>query len=169
MKALPIRAVGGNVLLRKVAMDVHRSGLVVYGAGNGLVLQVGEVVGLGGRWTQDRPWQPPMPNVQPDYINGRIDPNWKPPDLSRRPEILPARFAAGHQDWLETVKVGDLVVFTQARAYDVFQFENEDIIVYPGCWLHGRVEETSMADHPELRRYLPDSFDTEAPDRKLRG
>ena len=163
-KTFPLRAVGGNVLLRKVAMDVHRSGLVIYSSGQAQIFQIGEVVGLGGRWTQDRPWQPPMPTVRRGTLdNGDPDPNWRPPDLSQRPAILPARFAEGHREWLETVKVGDLVVYTQARAYDIFTYKDEDFIVYPGCWLHGTVEHASIADHPELRRYMKDSFDTEAP------
>jgi hypothetical protein len=78
------------------------------------------------------------------------------------PQIQPARFDAAHKDWLEDLKVGDLVVYTQARCYDVFPWNGEDILVYPGDWLHGRVEETSLAEHPELRRYLPDTFDSEA-------
>jgi hypothetical protein len=166
----PFRAVGGNVLLRKVAMDAHRSGLAIYSSGQALIFQIGEVVGLGGRWTQDRPWQPPMPTVRRGVLdNGSPDMNWTPPDLSQRPAILPARFDEGHRAWLETVKVGDLVVYTQARAYDVFTWHDEDFIVYPGCWLHGRVENTSISDHPELRRYMKDSFDTAAPDRKRHG
>ncbi len=168
--SIPLRGVGGNVLLRKVAMDVHRGQLVVYNGGQGQILQVGEVVGLGGRWTQNRPWQPPMPAPRrPMMPDGSPDMAWKPPDLSRMPQIQPARFDEAHKAWLEDLKVGDLVVYTQARCYDVFRWEDEDILVMPGDWLHGRVEETSLAEHPELRRYLPDTFDTEAaarPDRQ---
>jgi hypothetical protein len=168
-KEIPLRALGGNVLLRKVAMDVHLGQLVIFNAGGGKVLQVGEVVGLGGRWTQDRPWQPPMPAIRPVLMeDGSVDPNWKPPDLSRMPQIQPARFDQRHIERLDTLKVGDLVVYTQARAYDVFNWKGEDILVYPGNWIHGRVEESSIND-PSKRRYLLDNFDTEAPDRKLHG
>jgi hypothetical protein len=168
-KVIPLRAVGGNVLLRKVAMDVHRGNLIVFVSGQSQVLQVGEIVGLGSRWTQDRPWQPPMPNVTRGVLNdGSPDMSWTPPDLSMRPAVLPPRFSAGHQERLALLKPGDLVVYTQARAYDVFNFMGEDILVYPGCWIHGVVEDASINDVSK-RRYLEDSFDTAAPDRKLRG
>lgn len=159
----PLRAVGGNVLIRKVALDIHRGDLVGFAGTTNTILQIGEIVGLGGRWSQWRPWQPPVPAIRPILMpDGSQDPNWRPPDLSMRPAILPGRFDEGHIEWLSQLKVGDLVVFTQARAYDTFRWNDEDIIVFPGCWLHGIVEDTAIADHPELRRYLPDTFDTEA-------
>ena len=163
---VPLRGIGGNVLLRKVSMDVHRGQLIVYNTMQGNILQVGEIVGLGGRWTQNQPWQPPMPTPKRTLMpDGSPDPIWKPPDLSRVPQRQPARFQAGHEGWLEDLKVGDLVVYTLARCYDVFPWNGEDILVYPGEWLHGRVEDVSVADDPSLRRYLPDTFDTEATKR----
>jgi hypothetical protein len=157
---IPLRAVGGNVLMRKVAMDVHRAGLVVYGGKSSTVLQVGEIVGLGGRWTQDRPWFPPPPIPKRTPLgNGSWDPDWKAPDLTFRARPLPARFDAAHQEWLSTLKVGDLVIYVQSRAYDVFVWEGEDIIVYPGNWIHGLVDETSIALYPELRRFEREHFD----------
>ena len=167
---IPLRAVGGNVLLRRVANDVYRGDLVVMTSGNGQILQIGEIIGLGGRWTQDRPWQPPMPAVRPILLeDGSVDPNWKPPDLSRMPQIQHATFDERHRERLDTLKVGDLVIFTQARAYDVFQWLGADIVVYPGNWLHGKLEEGAIVAIPGLRRYMQDTFDTEAPDRRLRG
>lgn len=164
-KEIPLRAIGGNVLLRKVAMDAHTCGLVIYNGGQNKVLQIAEVVGLGGRWTQNRPWQPPMPAPRrPLMPDGSPDMSWKPPDLSRLPQPQPARFGEGHKAWLEDLKVGDLVVYTQARTYDVFPWDGEDILVHPGDWLHGRIEDSTLAEHPELRRYIRDEFNTEAAD-----
>ena len=39
----PLRAVGGNVLLRRMAMDVHRASLLILGGSYG-VLGMGDVV-----------------------------------------------------------------------------------------------------------------------------
>lgn len=165
-RVIPLRAVGGNVLLRKVAMDVHRAGLVVYGGKASTVLQVGEVVGLGGRWTQDAQWFPPMPTPRRTTLdNGSWDPDWKPPDMTHRARPRPPRFDDAHRAWLETVKVGDLVVYVQSRVYDFFVWEGEDILVYPGNWLHGVVDDSMLALHPELRRFEGEQFD-DAPHAK---
>lgn len=172
---LNLRAVGGNVLLKKVAADVHRSGLVVYGGKSTTVLQLGEVVGLGGRWTQDRPWFPPIPNPHRtplvEVVNGvmqeRWDDNWKPswktPD-SRTVRPKPAQFNEGHRAWLEEIKVGDLVVYIQSRVYEFFEWEGEDILVYPGNWIMGVAGDLTITEE-ELRRYERDQFD-DAPHEK---
>lgn len=167
---IPLRACGGNVLLRKVAMDIHTAGLIGIAGPSSNVIQVAEVVGLGGRWTQNRPWQPPMPAIRQGTLDdGSPDPRWKPPDLSRLPQRQPARFDEGHKAWLEDLAVGDLVTFQQARSYDVFQWRGVDILVFPGDWIFGKLTSGPLVDQPHLRRYMQDSFDTAAPDRKLRG
>lgn len=163
-----LRAVGGNVLLVKVASDEH-TGLIygLAGASN-QVMQIGEVVGLGGRWTQGGPWQPPIPVVRRTTLdNGGWDKDWRPPDLSHAPRRQPAVFGEAHLASLDTVKVGSLVVFTQSRAYDVFRWEGRDIIVFPGQWLHGVLEGVPIAERPELRRYMLDTFDTAAPEKPV--
>lgn len=156
---IPLRAVGGNVLLKKVAADVHRSGLVVYGGKSTTVLQLGEVVGLGGRWTQDRPWFPPMPTPRRTTLDdGSWDPDWKPPDMTNRVRPKPAQFNEGHQSWLDGLRAGDLVVYIQSRVYDVFEWEGVDLLVYPGNWILGVAGDLSISEE-ELRRYERDDFD----------
>jgi hypothetical protein len=166
---IPLRACGGNVLLKKVAMDEHRAGLIIYGGGSPLVLQVGEVVGLGGRWTQDRPWFPPMPTPHRTPLdNGKWDPDWKPPDLTDRARPQPASFCASHEAWLTELEVGDLVVYVQARVYDHFVWEGHDVLIYPGNWLMGVITGTSLNASPELRRYEGEQFD-DAPHHRAKN
>ncbi len=167
---IPLRACGGNVLLKKVALDAHRSGLVVFGGKATTVLQVGEVVGLGGRWTQDQPWFPPVPTPRRTTLdNGSWDPNWKPPDMTHRLRPKPPIFTEEH--WLRAIhllQVGDLVVYVQSRVYDFFVWEGKDILIYPGGWLMGVVTEAAIVTHPELRRYEGEQFD-DAPHHQARN
>lgn len=166
---IPLRAVGGNVLLRRVAADVHRASLLILGGKSHNVLQIGEVVGLGGRWTQNRPWFPPAPIPHRTTLdNGSWDPDWKAPDLTFRARPKPARFDAGHIEWLQDLKVGDLVVYIQARVYDVFQHDGQDILVYPGDFIQAVVEGTSL-DDPKARRYEKDEFADDTPQRNVHG
>ena len=51
------------------------------------------------------------------------------------------------------LKAGDLIVYNQARVYDHFRWEHEDILVYPGYWVLGIVKDGVLVEHPELRRY----------------
>jgi len=165
---IPLRAIGGNVLLKRVAMDVHRAGLVVYGGKSSTVLQVGEVVGLGGRWTQDRKWFPPMPTPRRTTLDdGSWDPNWRPPDLTHRTRPFLPSFSAGHQEWLSSLKVGDLAIYVQSRVYDDFEYDGQRILVYPGNWILGIVDETTLA--PELRRYEGDEYVDDKPMHNPRG
>ena len=166
---IPLRACGGNVLLRRVSMDVHRSSLLILGGQSNNVLQMGEVVGLGGRWTQNRPWFPPAPTPHRAPLdNGKWDPDWKAPDLTFRARPKPARFDAGHEEWLRDLKVGDLVIYIQARIYDVFQHDGQDIIVYPGDWIQAVVEDSTLSD-PARRRYEKDDYSDPTPPRNPHG
>lgn len=161
---IPLRACAGNVLLKRTAMDVHRAGLVVYNAPT-TVLQVGELVGLGGRWTQDQSWFPPIPQPRRTTLdNGSWDPDWKPPDMTFRQRPKPPVFTPEHAAWLSDLKVGDLVIYVQARVYDFFVWEGADILIYPGCWLMGHVIEGTILN-PDARRYLREQFD-DAPHHK---
>lgn len=154
---LPFRAVGGNVLLRRVKQD----GMLLTVEGfDSRVLQLAEVVGLGSRWNQDRKWLPPMPTQSKErsrtLIDGTQDPDWKPmwryPDSST-PRPPPVVFTEGHRARIEDLSIGDLVVYVTSRVYDHFQWREHDILVYPGNWLLGVVTETHLAERPELRRY----------------
>lgn len=166
---IPLRAVGGNVLLRRVAMDEHRASLLILGGKTANVLQLGEVVGLGGRWTQNRPWFPPAPVPHRTPLdNGSWDPDWKAPDLTFRARPKPARFDRGHESWLQDLKVGDLVVYIQARVYDVFKHDGHDILVYPGDWIQAVVEDSTLSD-PSRRRYEQDEFSDPTPQRNVHG
>lgn len=161
----PFKPIGGNVLLRRVKDDVRT--FLVEGRDN-RVLQVGEMIGLGNRWTEDAQWWPPVPvprrtdaftEIKDEYGNGTgryregWDPDWKPPDMSQKLPRPAARFGLGHERLLSDLKVGDLVVYTSARIYDVFAWENEDILLYPGNFIHAVIERSHLADHPEARRY----------------
>lgn len=163
----PFRAVGGNVLLRRVRMDGKI--LLLQNRADG-ILQVGEVLGLGGRWTQDAKWWPPMGQQNKQRAEtlereGRAlvgergvsewKPMWRYPDSSTPRKPSPV-FTPMHAGLLDSLKVGDLVVFTNARVYDTFKWENEDILVYPGCWIHGVVTDTHLDNFPSLRRYEPE-------------
>lgn len=152
-KDVPFRAVGGNVLLRRVKGDVS---LFLVEGRDDRSLQVGEVCGIGSRWTQDKKWWPPMPRVERGVLdNGKPDPTWTPPDLSNVPRCPPPRFGVGHVDALVEIAVGSLVVYNKARIYDTFRWEGEDFLVYPGNWIHGVVEDTYLAENPDVRRYEP--------------
>jgi hypothetical protein len=153
---LPIRAVGGNVLLRRVTQD---TALILWGRMQTGVVQLGEVVGLGNRWTQRAPWSPPTPQQSKDrngrLDDGRLDPNWRPmwryPDSSTPRRPVPV-FTHAHEMDLDDLKVGDLVVYNHARVYDHFPFGEFDIFVYPGCWIYGVVTGLHVND-PSVRRY----------------
>jgi hypothetical protein len=151
---LPFRAVGGNVLLRRVKQD---GSILTLEGFDSRVMQLAEVVGLGGRWTQGAQWFPPPPTID-KYRNaildsGSLDPGWRPPDLSNRARPKPPVFTEAHEDLLRDLKVGDLVVYITARVYDHFRYESQDILVYPGNWIQGVVTDFHLADRPEVRRY----------------
>lgn len=152
MTEIPLRALGGNVLLRKVKQD----GTILTLEGfDHRVLQLAEVVGLGGRWTEDKPWSPPMP-MHDKHRNGimddgTLDPNWRPPDLSGAPRRPCPVFTPMHAERLRDLKVGDLVVYISSRVYDHFRWESFDILVYPGNWIVALVEDSHLTR--ERRRY----------------
>lgn len=168
-KNYPIRPVGGNVLLRRVLnTEVQSSLLKLVGGKDGRVLQIGEVLGLGSRWTQDAEWWPPMPvenraraqeiernQMRQDGIDGPLadwKPMWKTPDSFTRRKKPPA-FTFGHKLALSELQVGDLVVYNAARAYDTFEFEGDVCIVYPGNWIYAIVDQAKLVEQPELREY----------------
>lgn len=160
----PFRAVGGNVLLRKIATH---SRLILFGyegPKHQPVHQIGEVIGLGSRWTQDRAWFPPMPNQDkarmarlggpgsPDMHDPDWKPAWKTPD-SRTVRTPMAAFTPMHAERATEIQVGDLVVYATPRVYDMFTWHDEVILVYPGNWLVGHVTHAHLVDHPEERPY----------------
>lgn len=165
----PIRAVGGNVLLRRVQnADAYSSILKLVGGKDGRVLQIGEVLGVGSRWTQDSQWSPPIPNqdrARSESLEreGRAlvgerpgVSEWNPmrrfaDSSTYRP--LPPAFSLGHKLALADVQPGDLVVYNAARIYDYFEFEGDNVLLYPGNWIYGVVEQTNIAEQPELREY----------------
>src|SRR5258707_496000 len=127
MKSLPLRAVGGNVLLRRVIPTSSRVLTLIGGRDTG-VIQLAEVVGLGGRWNQDRKWAPRMPTQRRgEMLDGSSERTWKAPDLSSRPAPPVANFADGHRLTIDDVRVGDLVCYVGARVYDHFTHDGADI------------------------------------------
>ncbi len=64
---------------------------------------------------------------------------WKYPDSSTKRAPLPS-FTPMHADFLPQLTVGALVIFVNARVYEAFHWETEEILVYPGCWLYGIIE-----------------------------
>lgn len=60
--------------------------------------------------------------------------------------------AGGRYEALD-LKLGDIVVYNQARVFDHFRFHASDILVYPGYWILGIVKDGVLVEHPELRRY----------------
>lgn len=163
---------GGNVLLRRVRED---SPILLNQQADPGVTQVGEIVGLGDRWTQDSVWNPPVCVAQQknlhqsrrDYLwgkdadgeevfdprGGHLDPDWKPTYVPERPRTPGPRFTPAHRASRQAIKVGALVVFINARVYEVFRWETEDLLVYPGNWILGVIEGSYLADHPDARRY----------------
>ncbi len=153
-----LRACGGYVLLRRVRQD---GSLILLQGIDDRLLQVAEVVGLGGRWAQYRRWSPPFVTPRRGYLDPEMNGGKHELEDFKAPEmcIMPARepCAWGPEGealaQLENLKVGDLVVFVNSRTYDYFRWGNDDILVYPGNWLYGVVTETHVADHPEVRRF----------------
>lgn len=155
MSEVPLRAVGGNVLLRRVKQD----GMILTMEGfDHRTLQLAEVVGLGSRWGQDAKWFPPRVTID-KYRNaimddGSLDPNWQPPDMSNVARPPPPVFTEGHALAAENeLHVGDLVVYVTSRVYDHFRYEAHDILVYPGNWIMAVVTDGHLVNRPELRRY----------------
>lgn len=162
--ALGIRACGGNVLLRRVKQD---GGTIIIFDRQPGVLQLGEIIGLGGRWTQDSPWSPPFSQqdkARADDLEreqralmgaapgvSAWKPMWRFPDSSTPRPPTPV-FTPIHEGLVGHLHVGDLVIFNQARVYEVFKWEGDDILVYPGNWILGVVSGLPM-DVPEVRRY----------------
>ncbi len=150
MTDFPFRACAGNVLLRRVKQD----GKLIWLQGiDPRLLQIAEVVGISERWPQWRAWCPPL--VVPrrgEMLDGTQEPDWKPPeDLNYAPK--PVGWGPDAEARINDIKVGDLVVFAQSRVYTTFKWGDADILVYPGNWLYGVVEEHHLVEHPELRRY----------------
>lgn len=152
------------MLLRRVRED---SPLLIVQNRQQSVMQLGEVLSLGPRWRQDRPWLASLPFPTEDKYrsgvldDGTLDPEWKPSDRSiawDRPMSSLAEFEG-------ELAVGDLVVFTNARVLDHFTWEGDDILVYPGNWLHGVVTGIHLATNPDLRRYEREDFSMPANDR----
>ena len=86
-------------------------------------------------------------------------------DVQPRPGLLLPRRSQEQANWSNLVKVpkdelkpGDLIVYIQSRVYDVFEWEGEDILVYPGNWIMGVADSMTITD-AELRRYERDEFD----------
>lgn len=135
------------------------------------MIQLGEVIAIGPRWRADIPWLAALPwPTQAKYrstelLDGSHD---QEHGFSQRTADLPPRPAPKHLAEFEgELEVGDLVLFTNARVLDYFHFEGEDILVYPGNWLHGVVTGIHLADHPEQRRYEPENFSMPSvPDRR---
>ena len=128
--------------------------LTLIGGRSDGVMQIGEVVGLGGRWNQERAWAPPMLTPKRgEMLDGSSERDWKAPDLSMRPAPPVARFTDGHLRGLDDLKAGDLVVYYNARVYDHFSHDGTDILVYPGNWIVGVVTEALLSEAPELRNY----------------
>lgn len=163
----PIRAVGGNVLLRKIAHADVVTFLKLIGGRDGRVLQVGEVLGLGSRWTQERQWFPPfaeqnkarseeLERSQRALLGERGVSAWKP--MIRTPDSMTARlpmaaFTMSHKLELSQLAPGDLVIYNQARIFETFPFQGDDVILYPGNWIYAIVEEANLTERPELREY----------------
>ncbi len=154
---IPLRACGGNVLLRRVRQD---GSLILIQGIDDRLLQVGEVVGLGGRWPQYRPWSPPRVTPRRGYLDPEMNggkhelEDFKAPDFSLEPpRVKHGVFSEAAAAQLDDLKVGDLVVFVNSRAYDHFRWGNDDILVYPGNWIYGVVTGTHVAENPEVRRF----------------
>ena len=152
----PFRAVGNRVLLRRLRQDTGRLWLQE-NSGTREVAQLGEVIGLGARWTADAPWVVPMPrqdrrDVAP-MLDGSADVEWKPEQIEELPRVRPEAIGPTELLALEDVKPGDVVVFINARVLDTFKWGDQDILVYPGNWLLGVVSDTWLANRPEARRY----------------
>jgi hypothetical protein len=131
------------------------------------IVQLGEVIGIGSRWRADVTWLAALPFPTEDKYrsgildDGTLDKTWTPSDRSidfRRPSVSDAEFEG-------ELAVGDLVLFTNARVLDFFTWDGEDILIYPGNWLHGVVTEVYLSDNPERRRYEPENFEMPARDR----
>jgi hypothetical protein len=162
-ESFPLRAVGSNVLLRTVKEDSRVLLLEMKDKG---VMRFGEVVGLGSYWTMDLPWFPPIPQQsrarseelereQRRRIGQFGVSDWKP--MIMTPDSLTRRkpmgvYTVGHALRAGDVKAGDLVVYNNARVYDTFRHEEDDILVYPGIWLEGVVTDTHL-DNPRVRRF----------------
>lgn len=153
MSLPPFRAVGGNVLLRRIREDGPL--LLLQETDGRRVLQQAEVVSLGARWTQARRWQPPgLQAAAGEMLDGNRETDFRPPDMAMPMLVNPVSFGQGHLDVLDEVQAGDLVVYSTARPYDSFKYDGFEYVVYPGNWLYGVVRGTHLADHPEARRYV---------------
>ena len=155
----PFRAVGGNVHLRRVK---HDSPLLLLQETDTRVLQVGELVSCGSRWTQDSVWNPPISlqgqkarhlSDQARMLDGSLDPDWKPVHVPERPRVRGPIFTEAHAWLTSEIKPGDLVVYNQARVYETFKYDGQDYLIYPGCWLLGVVKDAHLSMNPHLRRY----------------
>jgi hypothetical protein len=120
-----LRATGTKVLLRRVK---SAASFLFYEDRTPGVLQVGEIISLGPRWTADVIWRPPMPGA------------------TERPKGVV--WTHGHEAILQEVKEGDLVVFNMARVLDHFCHEGADILVYPGNWILGVLDKTCIPPKP---------------------
>ncbi len=151
---IPLRALGGNVLLRELKLDLSWL-LVEHSAKNKTPYRIGEVISLGSRWNQSAVWHPPMPTPKKGVmLDGEGEKEWKAPELHiNRWRPPPPDFNEAHASLLEDVKPGDLVVYINSRAYDFFTWETDDLIVYPGNWIQGVLRDTFLADNPDARRF----------------
>ena len=163
----PFRAVGNRVLMRRVKLDDTQ--LLLFQERQSAVIQVGEILSVGPRWRSDTPWLASLPwptqakGRSSELDDGTLDKDFAPmirtADLPSRPLDTDKQIP---ELWC-TIMTGDLVLFTNARILDTFAWEGDDILVYPGNWIHGVVTETYLARSPGARRYELETFDTVAP------
>lgn len=156
MSRFPFRACGGHVLLERVKQDGRN--IWLQGIDDRL-LQFAEVVGKGARWPQWRKWEPPV--IHPHkgvMLDGTQEKDWKPSkdwqsagDFNYAPRPIGWGEAAALR--YEDIAVGDIVVFVSSRVYTSFRWGDHDILVYPGNWLYGVLEDHHLAAEPERRRY----------------
>lgn len=149
----PFKAVGSNVILREVKVDVA-SLLVERKSNSKSVLRLGEVQSVGAYWTMNRVWYPPIPQQRrTPLLDGSWDADWKPEVIPEKPRLRPPIWTQAHADRFGDIKQGDLVIYNNARVYDTFTWQEQDFLIYPGCWIHAVVVEGHLADNPDLRRY----------------
>jgi hypothetical protein len=177
---IPLRGCGGNVLLRRVYEDTSSLWTLQQDPG---VVQIGEIVGLGSRWTQQGKWSPPISiqgqrqrhldndnlylwdkmededGVQEvfDPLRGHRDPDWKPTHVEERPRVEAPIFSGELERAIAELRPGDLVLFNNARVYEVFKYDGKDILVYPGNWILAVMTNNHhLVRNPSVRRYAPE-------------
>jgi hypothetical protein len=130
------------------------------------VIQLGEVISIGPKWKADIPWLAALPWPTEDkYRSGLLDDDTLDTEWKPMPRDVDYQRPAYKEGFFQgDLEVGDLVLFTNARILDHFHWEGDDILIYPGNWLHGVVTGTFLADNPAARRYDKEGFESKAPE-----